>query len=250
MTATAATIEVVCRICGQPLTLPAPEETESALGRQLLGLAQNAVHEACQQSHQANRLEQERIRLLELRTQAWVGICPPLYQNTDAERLAIKRKAPQKFADAMGWSYGPKGLGFFGTTGGGKTRTAYLVLHREHLNGRAVAAMTHTEFTSTATRLALSDRKGEQQRWLRLMKTVDILFVDDLGKSRFTTASGDAKHGEEALWDIAEHRWSHLLPLFFTCNFADGNALAGAMSDDKGQAFVRRLREFCTIIPF
>lgn len=248
---TTATIEVVCRICGQPLTLPSPDvEAESTLGRQLMSLAANTVHEACQRSHRSNQLEQERIRLLELRTQAWGGICPPLYQNTDPERLEIKRKAPHKFAEAMAWSYGPNGLGFFGTTGGGKTRTAYLVLHREFLTGRTVAAMTHTEFTSTATRLAMSDRKGEQARWLRLMKSADILFIDDLGKSRFTTASGDAKHGEEALWDIAEHRWSHLLPLFFTCNFADGNALAGAMTEDKGQAFVRRLREFCTIIPF
>lgn len=245
------TIEVICRICGQPLTLSAvPDDVGEPLRSTLLQLAERATHDSCAASHRNNKLQQERIRLLELRTQAWGGICPPLYQNTDSSRLPVAQRMAEKFAQAVAWSYGPKGLGLFGSTGGGKTRTAYLVLEREFIDGKSIVAVTHTEFSGQATRLAVSDRKGEQQRWLKLMKSADILFIDDLGKSRFTTAAGDAKHAEEALWDVCEHRWQQMLPLFFTCNFRDGDALAAAMSDDKGQAFVRRLREFCIIIPF
>lgn len=247
----ADTIEVICRICGQPLTLPGlGEQHDTPLGATLLRLAQSSVHAACGDSFRSNKLQQEETRLLELRSQAWGGICPPLFQNTDPTRLRIAKQFPKAFNDALGWAYGSHGLGCFGTTGGGKTRCIYLVLHRQFLAGKSVVAMTHTEFSGHATRLAMSDRKGERERWLSLLKRVDILFVDDLGKSRFTTADGGAKHGEEVLWDVCEYRWQHLLPFFFTCNFSDGDALAASMSEDKGQPFVRRLREFCNIIPF
>jgi DNA replication protein DnaC len=246
------TIEVICRICGQPLTVQAPglDECEGALRETLLRMATNATHEPCLRSFQSNRLEQERIALAELRTQAWGGICPPLYQHTDPARLRVSTDKPERFRSAVEWAYGPKGLGLFGTSGGGKTRTIYIVLKREFVAGRSIAAMTHTEFSGEAVRMARSDFKGEQDRWLRLMKRVDILFLDDLGKSRFTNGSGESKHAEEVLWDVAEYRFTNLLPFFFSCNLRDGDALAGSMSDDKGKPFVRRLREFCEILPF
>lgn len=248
----APTIEVVCRICGQPLKLSAPglEMADEQVRHVLMRHAGNVVHNDCDRLFRDAQKEKERIRLIELRTQTWGAICPPLYQNTDPKRLAINQKAPHKFESAMAWGYGPKGLGLFGTSGGGKTRTVYLLLHREHLAGRSVVAITHTEFTGQANRLAFSNDKTEQLRWIRTLKTADVLFIDDLGKSRFTTADGGAKAGEETLWDVCESRWQNLLPFLFTCNLPNGGALADAMSDDKGKAFLRRLREFCTIVPF
>lgn len=242
-------ITVQCRHCGKPLTLDCLDAQDSQMQNILLELSKHAGHDECiskvrEQARQEREAEMRGARMVQ-----WREVCPPLYLDTDPAKLPFALQYPEKFSQAMSWNYGPTGLGFFGNTGGGKTRAMYLLLRSLYISGRSVEAMTHPEFSATAVRLAVEGYKGEQSRWMRDLKHADILFIDDLGKSRFTTADGSAKHGEEALWDVCEHRWQQRKPFFFTCNKRNGDELAASMSDDKGQPFLRRLREFCKIIP-
>jgi len=242
-------ITVQCRHCRQPLTLAGADVGDEKMQDILRKLSKHAGHDGCvAKARELERLAEEKRAHAE-RMEEWKGVCPSLCLATDPAKLPFALQYPDKFAQAMAWEYGPTGLGFFGSTGGGKTRAMYLLIRSLFLSGRSVEAMTHPEFSATAVRLAVEGYKGEQSRWMRDLKRADILFIDDLGKSRFTTADGSAKHGEEALWDVCEHRWQQQKPFFFTCNKRNGDELAASMSEDKGQPFLRRLREFCKIIP-
>ena len=243
-------IQTICKHCGQPVILKDLSDVEDGpMKKVLLNLAKTACHTACVEVALEKARAEEEIARRNARLKEWLQICPSLYASTEESKLPFAKQYPEKFQQAMAWKFGPTGLGFFGETGGGKTRAMYLLLRSLYVCGFSVEAMTHPEFSATAVRLAVEGYKGEQSRWVRDLKRADILFIDDLGKSRFTTADGSAKHAEEALWDICENRWQNRKPFFFTCNKRNGDELAASMSEDKGQPFLRRLREFCKIIP-
>ena len=68
-----------------------------------------------------------------------------------------------------------------------------------------------------------------------------ILFLDDLGKAKFT------ERVEMEFYDLIEFRAANKLPILFTANMS-GKQLTEALGEDRGEPIMRRLREFCDII--
>lgn len=177
----------------------------------------------------------EALRIEAERVQEWDKICPPLYRDTDRSKLVIK---PATIDKVLKWSVGPKGIALAGKTGAGKTRTMFLLLHKLHTDGHRVMAMSAKKFEGYCHRMFEKDDDARDR--LRMMKRAEILFIDDVGKEKFT------ERVESEFYDLIETRTSHLRPILWTCN-TNGAGLIAMMSADRGEPIVRRLKEFTQI---
>jgi len=163
---------------------------------------------------------------------------PPIYHDTDLERLPEALTTP-----VLTWSYQPMGLGFIGTSGAGKTRAAIILLKRIQDVGKNTFFLTSPDLSlNAANQFADSPAiKVIAQSALKLCKSADLLLLDDLGKGRMTDRA------EAELYDILEYRTSHRLPTIWTSN-SDAKGLLAMFSQDRGEAIVRRLAEFSSIV--
>ena len=164
-------------------------------------------------------------------------LCPEIYRGTDPAKLPVQGK----LAEVMAWRYGPRGLILHGVTGRGKSRCAWLLMEREIMSGRRTAALDWEAGLGWAATFKVSSERAV--RWLRKLSTVEVLFLDDVFKARLTESF------EAALYGIIENRTSRGLPIIATTNDT-GASLKARMSDDRGQAIYRRLKEFCRSVNF
>jgi DNA replication protein DnaC len=134
-------------------------------------------------------------------------------------------------------------MGMIGTSGKGKTRASVLLLERMHDEGR-------TTFFISATDLALNSAnqfadnpatKEIAKSILTMCRSAEVLVLDDLGKGRMTDRS------ESELYDLLEYRTSRKMPTIWTSN-SDARGLIAMFSKDRGDAIIRRLAEFSTIV--
>ena len=167
---------------------------------------------------------------------AWSEICPILYSNTDPDKLPEKKTMEK----VMAWEYGPKGLLLVGPTGTGKTRSAFLLLKKLYDAGLKITAFDCVEFGHQCSQW-FSTWEGD--RWIRSIVFKNIIFFDDLGKMRLTDRV------EAELFGIIEKRIARQLPIIITTQFT-GETFVDRLSEDRGPAIVRRLKEFCDIIVF
>lgn len=168
----------------------------------------------------------------------WRTICPPLYRDHDVSRMP--EQMAERLAEVMAWHFGAKGMLLQGPTGTGKTRCAYLRLKQANAAGCRIIAFGAA---GVADACATAYGRGDGPQWLRNMVDVDILFLDDLGKSVFT------ERADATLFALIEGRTSKLKPIIATTNLT-GAELAGRLSMARAAPLIRRLREFCTIIKF
>lgn len=164
-------------------------------------------------------------------------ICPAAYRETDVAQLP-----KNQFDRAMQWTMGPRGLLLMGPTGQCKTRIAWKVIERlvrqEYL--RSIAVFSGVSF---GHELAKAYKRDEAEEWLERIWEAKVVFFDDLGKLKLT------ERAETELFGVIDHRTSHNLPIITTTNDT-GDTIADRMSDNRGPALVRRLREFCQVITF
>jgi DNA replication protein DnaC len=176
--------------------------------------------------------EQER------RQEAFNAVCPPLYRQSNPERI------PAAFLrECEAWRFNPVGLGLVGPAGCGKTRAAWILLKRLHFENLRVFGITSTGFAK-----ACADQwhdnpqaKALAEDTLTRCRRTKVLLLDDLGKQKMTERS------ELELFDLLEHRSSHELPIIWTANAAKGD-LRKMLSSDRGEPILRRLSEFTNII--
>lgn len=165
--------------------------------------------------------------------------CPPLFRMTVLERL------PEKMRDvAKAWIPNDErhSLLLHGTTGNGKTRTAWWVANR--LWSKSVSDgkpydlvfKTMSNLTDDITS-SFSEDRGHERLMSRLVKC-DLLVMDDLGKEKMTArVCAD-------LFAIVDQRANNLMPTLVTTNF-NGSGLGQRFEDpEMGVAFVRRLRDY------
>jgi len=168
------------------------------------------------------------------RAEAWQEICPPLYRDTDATRL---KSVPLE--EVLNWMPGPKGIALAGMTGAGKTRAMFLLMHRLHMEGHYVTAITAKRFERYIHQMFEKDNDAREM--IRRAHRAEILFIDDIGKEKYT------ERVESEFYDLIETRAANMRPIIWTTN-TNGAGLAMMMSPDQGEPILRRLREFTKII--
>lgn len=176
--------------------------------------------------------EQER------RQEAFNAICPPLYRQSDPERI------PAAFLrECEAWQYNAVGLGLVGPAGCGKTRAAWTLLKRLHFSGIRVFGITATGFAKACADQWHDNNQAKAlaEDTLTRCRRTKVLLLDDLGKNKMT------ERAELELFDLLEHRSSHELPIIWTANAAKGD-LRKMLSSDRGEPILRRLSEFTNII--
>lgn len=192
----------------------------------------------CERQRQLTMEQEEAAIALKRRQEAFDALCPPLYRESDPKRI------PAPFLrECEAYEVSSHGLGFVGTAGSCKTRSAWMLLKRLHFSGTRVYGITATQFAK-----ACADQwhdnpeaKARAEETLDRCRRTKVLLLDDLGKQKMT------ERAELELFDLLEHRTSHELPVIWTAN-AGKQALRQMLSPDRGEPILRRLAEFTKVV--
>jgi DNA replication protein DnaC len=181
-------------------------------------------------------------------------LCPPLYRDTVKERIpdqlalvtALRWHPTIAQPDGVSFAVNPRGLVLVGEPGSGKTRAAWLLIRRcIFANCRVIT------FDGLGWGLAVSKHFGDSEtveEWVASLCQTDVLFIDDIFKSKMTEAQ------EFAIFGVLDRRSAHRKPTIVTMN-SSGAALASRATDaggerDRMEAIMRRLSEFSDVIRF
>lgn len=197
----------------------------------------------CFAAHQENQRRQEAVSDEETRRAKreaqWATICPALYRLTTEGGLTYLNRltAEQpKLADVLKIPFGHVGLVLRGASNGAKTRSMFRLLRKFHDEGRSIIAYTSAGFERQAR-----DAAGNftLTAWTEQLKSVDCLFLDDLGKSTWSPTT------TATFFDLIEQRIGAGRPIYLTTNLT-GEALMTNLKvgKDIGEPLLRRIREF------
>lgn len=187
--------------------------------------------EPCLETMSIEREREEQQSRQNARIAAFLESVPPVYHNTDPERINAN------LAQVAGqYRYGSKGIGFMGRSGEGKTRAAFLVAMRMVVEGHRVYWIAATDLAAAAANLFADDPevKNRSNEKIRRSMTAEVLVLDDLGKGKFTDRS------ESMLYDLFETRTGNLRPTIWTSN-SNAKALHAMLSPDRADALIRRM---------
>lgn len=139
-------------------------------------------------------------------------------------------------------AWGPKsgrGLGLIGATGQCKTRMMY----RRLVDIRTTTGIRFVAMTSFRLQQAIQHQWGDDEckKAIKKARMASILFLDDLGKQKFTESA------EAELFDIIEERTACRRPVCFTSNLT-GEDLKRSLSENVADPLLRRLRDYCEIL--
>lgn len=244
-------VEICCKVCGKSMKVQVPEEATGETRAVTLKLiAATGAHDHCADAHSRQCNQRDVAYLEAARAQEWGGICPPLYQDTDPAKLeALIGETRFNLIEAWGPDGGGTGLLFYGRTGRGKTRAMFHMLKRLHLthDGIGISALTHGDFATRC--MGIYREETLFARWIKVLCSVDILLVDDLGKGKFARADGEGSIAEEQLFVVFERRITAKLPTLWTTENS-GKDLRARLSAERGESFIRRIREFSETVDF
>lgn len=161
---------------------------------------------------------------------------PIAFLDTDINRLTDNLKA------ASAWTpTDKKSLLLHGTTGAGKTRTAWIVFNRLWL-----ADFPDRAVWLSMRKLEMAIEKGFEEhkhgQALDFLCTVPVLCFDDLGKERFT------QRMETDLFAIIDERTSNNRTTIITTNYNSKTLYDRFNNKETAEAFIRRLRDYFTAI--
>ncbi len=142
-----------------------------------------------------------------LRTE-WNRLCPPLYRETDPDRLPNLAK----FNEVQEWQFGPEGLILIGASRRGKTRAVYALLRRLHFEEKRKVLVFGPKDLQLARANDWRDREEDAADLTTKLRQAEILFFDDLDTIKFTEAV------EGTLYDTLEHRMAFGKPMLITLN--------------------------------
>lgn len=229
--------ETTCKKCSATFTTPVFNFGKVTMQADYCDACEADV-EAEYEKREANQ-RQESLKLE--REAKYDSICPKWPEPTDIDRIPAPRKSVER---VLSWRYNSKGLLLIGDTGSGKTRTVWLLLRRLMVDElRDVMAI---KSTALAQRLgeAAGNSMSDHSALLRRLCQAQILFIDDLGKQRFTD-----RHDSD-IFTVIDERTENGRPTIITTRY-DGEALAGRFFDAMtGRDVVRRIREFTQGVVF
>lgn len=196
-----------------------------------------AMDEEDRAAKEAKKTEEHRLYLIS----KWREICPPIYQETNADdpRMSQKvREALERFDPSSG-----RFLGLCGSTGKGKTRLSFHRLQTFHMRDWNVFAISAKRFERAVHHQFHDDKltAQEAQSLWNDTRESQLVLLDDVGKEKFT----ERVAGE--FYDLVEYRSSHKLPMIWTANLGPKD-LEQRLGQEYGSATLRRLVEFSEII--
>ena len=222
-----------CTVCGGEFEYVKPRSLDASY------LGMETICPACNKKRndkrEAERAAEEAPRIAEERKLYWESMWGPRYRESDLDRLPH----PQ-FDQVMAWQYGERGLLLVGPTGTAKTRCLVLLTWRLMVEGRRVRVYGGVDFGHACEQEFMS---GGGPEWARRLGEVEVLVLDDLGKIKLTDRA------EAELYGIIERRYGAMKPTLTTTNDT-GDTLAERMTDGRGPAIIRRLRETSEVIVF
>ena len=192
--------------------------------------------ECCQRLAAESKTKAEESLRFEL-SKKWQSICPPSFRDTRIELLP----RPEKAQEIMAWNYGKTGVLLHGKTGKGKSRCAWLLCEKVFNSGKSIQVLNALAGFEYAGIFEGGARAA--QEWIDRRCKCGLLFFDDVFKVKLTDSF------EAAVFAIVDYRIAHELPILATLNDT-GDTLSKRMSEDRGEAFVRRLKEMCVVIQF
>lgn len=203
--------------------------------------------EGAERTGQRQAIEAERQARLR---EEWERICPPLYRKTDPKFPLMDMTILNAL---MRWRPGEDGVGvgLYGSTGMRKTRMMFLLLKTLHFEGVRVFAVSSVRLAACFAAAAWHDREAQEARDLiKKAKGAQVLFIDDLGKERFTETA------QKGVYDLLETRTKYLRPSMWTANSSGEDLLqmmfdaagSSTLAHDKARAVLRRLIDFTEVI--
>jgi DNA replication protein DnaC len=219
-----------CITCSQPF------EYEPAIlcGREYFP---RTYCENCIAEHARTQARMERQQQADEVRHKWERICPPIYRDTDINRLT-----PEMRRYAETWtSENGRSLAFVGATGKCKTRVCYMILARYHYDGHGVFAITAAKLAEFVQKQFDNETRGESLEKLKLIERIPLLLLDDVGQEKITERTGSQ------FFSLIEQRTSWKRPTLWISNL-DASTLKQALGAERGQPTIRRLASFSDIV--
>lgn len=173
----------------------------------------------------------------------WRAICPFEHRlkseggNTDITRLDAECPNWKSILD---WGMGHRGVIIRGETGTCKTRAMWRLLRKVFDSQKYFSVATCAQFERECRDAC---GKGELSKYIREYISTPVLFIDDVGKAMFTDFV------QNSFFEVIDERTQNGKPILATTNDS-GRTLAARLSPDRGDAIVRRLRDYCDVFVF
>lgn len=186
---------------------PTPYEEFIVAGSDLMSLCRHLC-DKCQADEEERQEEAARKERLEQRRRIWEEVVPIKYRETDTARDDFNkplwhcvRRLPVD-----------KSMALIGPAGRCKTRVFALMAARA-VNLELTIGWCPANSFQWAAQRQFDDAEGRDAReWLRRWKSAAVLFLDDLGKHRWSDAV------ESEFFGLIEHRISKNLPTHWSMN--------------------------------
>lgn len=154
------------------------------------------------------------------------------FDNFDKSENVQAWESCKKYVDEEMYNKTRNSLMICGAYGTGKTHLAASIANA--LMDEGVSVLYNT-YTGHLEKLKAEYDTPGTRNYLELMKSVDVLILDDVGKEKQTEWS------ESIMFEIINSRYENMLPVIITSNFAT-NELEGYF----GKACYSRLVEMCS----
>jgi DNA replication protein DnaC len=232
-----STIEVPCKVCALPVTVPIHHDADNRAIKSLLKIT---VHNECHDKLVNQAKSRAILDKQAAQAESFAVMCPKEFQKP----ITFNKTSAKVYDKIMAWDWKDgRGLYLHGRSGMCKTRFAWALVKREMMTfSKAVVAVTHTEFRYNVT--LLSNAGAEPlASYMKRLQLCDILFIDDLGKGRITPAA------EEALESLIDCRTRNNKPMLVTANNSL-ESIAKLFGPECAEPIVRRLTDYCESIKF
>jgi hypothetical protein len=162
----------------------------------------------CEASLEQREIEAARLRIRERRQEIWTETVPARYRETDPAFPGFNQ-ALWEMVRHMSFH---KSVALIGPSGRSKTRVFALLAKRAISQDYGVGWCPANRFQWAAQREFHDVDGPNAQQWMRKWLTVPVLFLDDLGKHKWTDTV------ESAFFNLLETRSGNNLPTHWSMN--------------------------------